>query len=89
MRLEIWLFPCIAAASESQSEDGKQAIERSLMSRIYTHAMFPNGDGDILRDQYVDNVLIHTLLTPWLLVYIWKLVFFCLTWGLPGAVFLP
>ncbi|XP_052789211.1 GTPase-activating protein and VPS9 domain-containing protein 1-like [Mya arenaria] len=42
----IWL-----AANESQLEDGQLAIERYIMSRIYTHAMFPNGDGDIHRDQ--------------------------------------
>ena len=41
------------AASETQIDDAKLAIERYLMSRIYTHAMFPNGDGDVLRDQYV------------------------------------
>ncbi|XP_062567708.1 GTPase-activating protein and VPS9 domain-containing protein 1-like isoform X3 [Saccostrea cucullata] len=39
------------AANESQMEDAQLAIERYIMSRIYTHAMFPNGDGDIMRDQ--------------------------------------
>ena len=40
-----------SAASETQLDDAKLAIERYIMSRIYTHAMFPNGDGDVLRDQ--------------------------------------
>ncbi|CAH1787256.1 unnamed protein product [Owenia fusiformis] len=39
------------AANEGQIEDAHLAIERLIMSRIYTHAMFPNGDGDQLRDQ--------------------------------------
>ncbi|KAK7094714.1 GTPase-activating protein and VPS9 domain-containing protein 1-like isoform X2 [Littorina saxatilis] len=39
------------AASEVQLDLGQAAIERLLMSRIYSHAMFPNADGDILRDQ--------------------------------------
>ena len=41
------------AATDPQLEDGKQSMERFLMNRIYTHAMFPNGEGDIMRDQYV------------------------------------
>ena len=36
------------AATDPQLDDGKQAVERFLMSRIYSHAMFPNGDGDIM-----------------------------------------
>lgn len=37
--------------SESQLQSSCIALERYVMGRIYTHAMFPNGDGDILRDQ--------------------------------------
>ncbi|ESO85912.1 hypothetical protein LOTGIDRAFT_130207 [Lottia gigantea] len=43
--------PIWAAATECQLEDACLAIERSVMSRIYTQALFPNGDGDISRDQ--------------------------------------
>jgi len=46
-----WYFSDSSVASESQVDDARSAIERYMMSRIYTHAMFPNGDGDILRDQ--------------------------------------
>lgn len=49
MALNVYL----SAASETQMDDARLAIERFMMSRIYTQAMFPNGDGDILRDQYV------------------------------------
>ena len=45
------VFILFSAASETQLDDAKLAIERYIMSRIYTHAMFPNGDGDVLRDQ--------------------------------------
>ncbi|KAK3698810.1 hypothetical protein RRG08_060717 [Elysia crispata] len=49
--------PLWKAATELQIEDGQQAIERFLMSRIYTQAMFPNGDGDIMRDQVLQEHL--------------------------------
>lgn len=39
--------------SEQQLESIKVAIERSVISRVYMYAMFPNGDGDISRDEYV------------------------------------
>jgi len=44
-------FVYIVASTENQMEDARLSIERYIMSRIYTHAMFPNGDGDIMRDQ--------------------------------------
>lgn len=37
--------------NEQQLESIKVAIERSVISRVYMYAMFPNGDGDIFRDQ--------------------------------------
>lgn len=43
--------PIWQASTENQMDDAKLSIERYIMSRIYTHAMFPNGDGDIMRDQ--------------------------------------
>ncbi|KAK7504393.1 hypothetical protein BaRGS_00004259 [Batillaria attramentaria] len=54
------------AASEVQLEDGRASIERLLMSRIYTHAMFPNGDGDILRDQLIQQHIkkLSAIITP-------------------------
>eukprot|EP00058_Branchiostoma_floridae_P023974 XP_002609464.1 hypothetical protein BRAFLDRAFT_127014 [Branchiostoma floridae] len=45
-------------ATPTQLEDGNLAVERSIMSRIYTHALYPNGDGDIMRDQlFYDHIL--------------------------------
>ena len=39
------------AASESQLDEAQLFMERTIMSHIYTQALFPNGDGDILRDR--------------------------------------
>jgi len=47
---------CWSVASDSQTEEAKLYIERYIMSRIYMQAMFPNGDADVLRDQYVSCV---------------------------------
>nr|XP_054769969.1 GTPase-activating protein and VPS9 domain-containing protein 1-like [Lytechinus pictus] len=43
--------PIWQAASETQKQDAEVATERAIMSRIYKLALYPNGDGDILRDQ--------------------------------------
>jgi len=39
-------------ASDGQLSEARLMIERNVMSHIYTHAMFPNGDGDIMRDKW-------------------------------------
>nr|KAI8732272.1 GTPase-activating protein and VPS9 domain-containing protein 1-like [Biomphalaria glabrata] len=54
---EMAVDPLWKSATDSQLEDGQLAIERLLMSRIYTHAMYPNGDGDIMRDQLLQEHL--------------------------------
>ncbi|KAL4218738.1 GTPase-activating protein and VPS9 domain-containing protein 1 [Mactra antiquata] len=58
--------PIWQAASESQLDDARLAIERYMMSRIYTHAMFPNGDGDIDRDQLIQQHIkeLSKVITP-------------------------
>ncbi|RWS31171.1 GTPase-activating protein and VPS9 domain-containing protein 1-like protein [Leptotrombidium deliense] len=38
-------------ASEEQLEYAKAILERNVMSQIYVYAIYPNGDGDVLRDQ--------------------------------------
>ncbi|XP_033725234.1 GTPase-activating protein and VPS9 domain-containing protein 1-like isoform X1 [Pecten maximus] len=54
------------ASNDSQMEDARVVIERYIMSRIYTHAMFPNGDGDIMRDQILHKhiKLLSQVITP-------------------------
>ncbi|XP_073993752.1 GTPase activating protein and VPS9 domains 1 isoform X2 [Rhodnius prolixus] len=42
-------------ASEEQLNQAKLSVERSLSSRVYVHAMYPNGDGDISRDQVLQE----------------------------------
>ncbi|XP_076126996.1 GTPase-activating protein and VPS9 domain-containing protein 1 isoform X2 [Alosa pseudoharengus] len=46
----IWQF-----ASEDQLQDAQMAIERSVMNRIFKLAFYPNQDGDILRDQLLQE----------------------------------
>ena len=43
-----------SVASDAQVELARVYIERTVMGHIYTHAMYPNGDGDIMRDKYVE-----------------------------------
>ena len=38
-------------ASDSQMTDAMVATERAIMSRIYKLALYPNGEGDVARDQ--------------------------------------
>ncbi|XP_046579277.1 LOW QUALITY PROTEIN: GTPase-activating protein and VPS9 domain-containing protein 1-like [Haliotis rubra] len=54
------------AATENQLIDARLAVERLLMSRVYSHAMFPNGDGDFMRDQLFHQHLkkLSALITP-------------------------
>ena len=39
------------AMSEEQMGLARTAIERAVVSLIYTHAMYPNGEVDVHRDQ--------------------------------------
>ncbi|KAK2576023.1 hypothetical protein KPH14_007375 [Odynerus spinipes] len=39
------------AASESQLELARVVVERTVMARVYHNALYPNGDGDVYRDQ--------------------------------------
>lgn len=40
-------------ASEWELEQANLTVERVVMGRVYRQAMFPNGDGDVMRDQCV------------------------------------
>lgn len=40
-----------SAASEVQKIDAEIATERAIMTTVYKLALYPNGDGDIHRDQ--------------------------------------
>ncbi|XP_029846298.2 receptor-mediated endocytosis protein 6 homolog [Ixodes scapularis] len=43
--------PTWQMASDLQMSLAQHTIERAIMSQIYVHALYPNGDGDVLRDQ--------------------------------------
>lgn len=50
-------FFIFSAASESQLEFARIVVERTVMARIYHIALYPNGDGDIDRDQvFYDHI---------------------------------
>lgn len=43
------------AASQEQLKHATAIIERSVMSQVYMYALYPNGDGDIHRDQILQT----------------------------------
>ncbi|KFM80017.1 GTPase-activating protein and VPS9 domain-containing protein 1, partial [Stegodyphus mimosarum] len=53
-------------ASEIQIEQAKAVIEHSVMSKIYTFALHPNGDGDVLRDKVLHEHMqkLSQVITP-------------------------
>lgn len=44
-------FKYFIGAVAWELEQAALTIERVVMARVYIQAMFPNGDGDIMRDQ--------------------------------------
>lgn len=52
--------------SEEQIQMAHVAIERSVMTEVYLHALFPNGDGDHHRDSLLNNHLkkLSSAITP-------------------------
>lgn len=55
------------AANEEQLDLAKQVIERHVMSQIYIYALYPNGDGDVMRDQILHQHIqnLSKLITPY------------------------
>uniref|UniRef100_H2ZEQ6 VPS9 domain-containing protein n=1 Tax=Ciona savignyi TaxID=51511 RepID=H2ZEQ6_CIOSA len=53
-------------ASEEQVEEAEKCVERTIFTSIAKHAMFPNGDADILRDQLFHQHItrLSAVLTP-------------------------
>jgi len=47
----LWYVCVCLAASSAQIEQAHTAVELAVISRVYTHALYPNGDGDVSRDQ--------------------------------------
>lgn len=43
------------AASANQLDLARVVVERTVMARVYHNALYPNGDGDIYRDQLLHD----------------------------------
>ncbi|CAL1292355.1 unnamed protein product [Larinioides sclopetarius] len=58
--------PMWQTASVMQIEHAKAVIEHSVTSRIYTFALHPNGDGDVLRDKVLHEHMqkLSQVITP-------------------------
>lgn len=54
------------AANEVQLEQARAAIERAVMGRVYIQALYPNGDGDVSRDQVLHEHMkkLSNVITP-------------------------
>lgn len=51
----IFLFFLFAGASENQLTLARAVVERTVMARVYHNALYPNGDGDVYRDQLLHD----------------------------------
>jgi len=47
--------PVWQMASQDMVDHAKEVIERVIMSQVYMFALYPNGDGDVLRDQILQQ----------------------------------
>ncbi|XP_076673671.1 GTPase activating protein and VPS9 domains 1 isoform X2 [Andrena cerasifolii] len=47
--------PIWQCASENQLSLARVVVERTVMARVYHNALYPNGDGDIYRDQLLHD----------------------------------
>ena len=54
------------SATDQQIVGAKPVVERYVMSQIYMTALYPNGDGDVLRDQILHKHIqrLSTIITP-------------------------
>ncbi|XP_069695345.1 GTPase-activating protein and VPS9 domain-containing protein 1 [Periplaneta americana] len=66
LALEMDKDPTWQAASSAQLEQARTAVERAVISRVYTHALYPNGDGDVSRDQVLHEHMkkLSNVITP-------------------------
>ncbi|XP_066584150.1 GTPase-activating protein and VPS9 domain-containing protein 1 isoform X2 [Prorops nasuta] len=47
--------PIWQSASENQLNLARVVVERTVMARVYHNALYPNGDGDVYRDQLLHD----------------------------------
>ncbi|XP_066958236.1 GTPase-activating protein and VPS9 domain-containing protein 1 [Macrobrachium rosenbergii] len=58
--------PMWISSTNEQLEAAQLALERVIMSHIYIHALYPNGDGDVSRDQVLHEHMkkLSAVVTP-------------------------
>ncbi|XP_031844110.1 GTPase activating protein and VPS9 domains 1 isoform X2 [Nomia melanderi] len=58
--------PIWQCASENQLALARVVVERTVMARVYHNALYPNGDGDVYRDQLLHDHIkkLAKLVTP-------------------------
>ncbi|XP_071569901.1 GTPase-activating protein and VPS9 domain-containing protein 1-like isoform X2 [Temnothorax nylanderi] len=47
--------PIWQSASANQLDLARVVVERTVMARVYHNALYPNGDGDVYRDQLLHD----------------------------------
>ncbi|XP_046589846.1 GTPase-activating protein and VPS9 domain-containing protein 1 isoform X3 [Neodiprion lecontei] len=55
IHMEMDRDPIWQVASEGQLELARMVLERTVMARVYHNALYPNGEGDIHRDQLLQD----------------------------------
>jgi hypothetical protein len=48
---QITVEPIWQCLSDDNLEYVRKSMERSLMSQVYSHALYPNGEADVSRDE--------------------------------------
>ncbi|XP_076061882.1 GTPase activating protein and VPS9 domains 1 isoform X2 [Oratosquilla oratoria] len=58
--------PMWISSTQEQLQGAQLALERAVMSHIYIHALYPNGDGDVSRDQVLHEHMskLAAVITP-------------------------
>ncbi|KAK7074988.1 GTPase-activating protein and VPS9 domain-containing protein 1 [Halocaridina rubra] len=58
--------PMWISSTTEQLDNAQLALERVIMSHIYIHALYPNGDGDVSRDQVLHEHMkkLSAVITP-------------------------
>lgn len=54
-KLHAKIDPIRQSASETQLKLARVVVERIVMARVYHNALYPNGDGDVYRDQLLHD----------------------------------
>ena len=63
---QMGIEPVWQMANEEQLEYARNVIERNIFTQIYMLALYPNGDGDVLRDQLLHSHMLKLadVITP-------------------------